>query len=165
MITLTQVIKVPSYPWSTGHAHTGDNANPNIPQAFLDSAHLGSLTSLSSAKSVISALSVKSDSGVHNSKRKEEGGALQDKAVRRDWFSETQLRDGHKKDESEKKGIKSLGESQTNNPRFQKFSFTHLCFSGVLECDTKGWKSEKPWSPLQAKRRGESKGQQSQTMY
>ena len=47
---------------------------------------------------------------------------MQDKAVRRDWFSETQLRDGHKKDESEKKGIKSLGESQTNNPRFQKFS-------------------------------------------
>ena len=33
-------------------------------QAFLDSAHLGSLTSLSSAKSVISALSVKSDSGL-----------------------------------------------------------------------------------------------------
>ena len=59
---------------------------------------------------------------MHNSKRKEEGGALQDKAVRRDWFSETQLRDGHKKDESEKKGIKSLGESQTNNPRFQKIS-------------------------------------------
>ena len=40
---------------------------------------------------------------------------MQEKAVRRDWFSETQLRDGHKKDEreGEKKGMKSLGESQT----------------------------------------------------
>ena len=63
---------------------------------------------------------------MHNFKRKEEGGALQDKAVRRDWFSETQLRDGHKKDESEKKGIKSLGESQAKHPFASKTFVSHI---------------------------------------
>ena len=55
---------------------------------------------------------------------------MQDKAVRRDWFSETQLRDGHKKDEREKKGVKSLGESQT--PCFQNFPCPHLSFQPSL---------------------------------
>ena len=89
---------------------------------------------------MISALSVKSDSGLEaKAKRqdrypkipkiskslrsRQDNGPLQDKAVRRDWFSETQLRDGHKKDEGERKGMKSLGGSQA----FKNFS--HLAFS------------------------------------
>ena len=54
---------------------------------------------------------------------RQDNGALKDHAVRRDWFSETQLRDGHKKDEGERKGMKSLGGSQG----FKNFS--HLAFS------------------------------------
>ena len=94
---------------------------------------------------MISALSVKSDSGLEaKAKRqdqnpkipksqnpkiskslrsRQDNGPLQDKAVRRDWFSETQLRDGHKKDEGERKGMKSLGGSQAFK------SFSHLAFS------------------------------------
>ena len=51
--------------------------------------------------------------------------------MRRDWFSETQLRDGHKKDEREKKGMKSLGESQTKQP-FASKTFPHLSFQRSL---------------------------------
>ena len=51
---------------------------------------------------------------------------MQDKAVRRDWFSETQLRDGHKKDEREKKGMKSLGENQAKHPFASKTFFSHI---------------------------------------
>lgn len=48
--------------------------------------------------------------------------------MRRDWFSETQLRDGHKKDEreGEKKGMKSLGESQAKHPFPSKTFFSHI---------------------------------------
>ena len=53
---------------------------------------------------------------------------MQEKAVRRDWFSETQLRDGHKKDEreGEKKGMKSLGESQAKHPFASKTFVSHI---------------------------------------
>ena len=84
---------------------------------------------------------------------------MQDKAVRRDWFSETQLRDGHKKDEreGERKGMKSLGESQTKHPSKTFLSHIYL-FSRVLECHTEGGKGQKPWSPLPTKRGGKGEG-------
>lgn len=64
---------------------------------------------------------------------------MQDKAVRRDWFSETQLRDGHKKDErelTEKKGMKSLGESQTNK---HPFALPKLFFSHIYLFSAESW--------------------------
>ena len=90
---------------------------------------------------------------------------MQDKAVRRDWFSETQLRDGHKKDErepAEKKGMKSLGESQTKHPfALPKLFFSRIyLFSGVLECHTEGGESQKPWSAFPTKGGGEGEGMQ-----
>ena len=96
---------------------------------------------------------------------------MQDKAVRRDWFSETQLRDGHKKDErepAEKKGMKSLGESQTKHPfALPKLFFSHIyLFSGVLECHTKGRESQKPWSTFPSKGGREGEGMQGKsTLY
>ena len=92
---------------------------------------------------------------------------MQDKAVRRDWFSETQLRDGHKKDErepAEKKGMKSLGESQTKHPFPSQTFLSHIyLFSRVLECDTEGGKGQKPWSLIPTKGGGEGEGMQGRT--
>ena len=125
---------------------------------------------------MISALSVKSDSGLEaKAKRqdynpkipksqnpkiskslrsRQDNGPLQDKAVRRDWFSETQLRDGHKKDEGERKGMKSLGGSQA----LKTFLTWLFLFSGVLDGNAEGRESTKPGSSISAKRRGEAKG-------
>ena len=98
---------------------------------------------------------------------------MQDKAVRRDWFSETQLRDGHKKDEREpvekKKGMKSLGESQTPTNTLllslpKLFSSLIYLFSGVLECHTEGGESQKPWSAFPTKGGGEGEGMQDKTI-
>ena len=57
--------------------------------SFFDNPHFGSLTSLSSAKSAISALSIKSDSGIGSSFSKK--GKSESKKIQRNWCSESQL--------------------------------------------------------------------------
>ena len=77
---------------------------------FEQHPQFGSLTSLSSVKSTISAISIKSDSGAILRKHKEtdEDGEGQNKGKRgfRDWVSESQLGKGKKDSEKKEKKMK-----------------------------------------------------------